>query len=303
LRSNFSAMNGDSDRKTLIELLAWYGELGADCTLSEFPVNWLQHSDRVPGEAVRQALRMRAERPEADRGLRQSDSTSTARATTKAQQSPVSAPSRPPTVQSAASRRVTSSEPGGEAGSAPAGRIAAAAKSLEELRASLESFEGCALRATAKNTCFFRGAPKSPLMIIGEAPGRDEDREGLPFVGRAGKLLDRMLQAIGLCEGDVHITNVVYWRPPGNRTPTLQETDACRPFLERQAQLVEPEYILLLGGAAAKSVLDTSDGIMRCAASGRSLRSADALCERCRHCTLRICYVRRQQSVRLGGIY
>jgi DNA polymerase len=100
-------------------------------------------------------------------------------------------------------------------------------------------------------------------MIVGEAPGRDEDLEGKPFVGRAGQLLDKMLAAIGLKEADVHITNVVYWRPPGNRTPTPQESQVCRPFLERQMELVGPDVILLLGGSAAKQVLDVTDGIMR----------------------------------------
>lgn len=100
-------------------------------------------------------------------------------------------------------------------------------------------------------------------MIIGEAPGRDEDLEGKPFVGRAGQLLDKMLAAIGLTANDVHVTNVVYWRPPGNRTPTPQEAQVCRPFLERQVELVRPDVVLLLGGAAAKHILDVSDGIMR----------------------------------------
>ena len=100
-------------------------------------------------------------------------------------------------------------------------------------------------------------------MIVGEAPGRDEDIAGLPFVGRAGQLLDKMLDAIGLNEPMVHITNVVYWRPPGNRTPSLHETEVCRPFLDRQVGLVAPRIILLLGGAAAKTIYRTSDGIMR----------------------------------------
>jgi len=99
--------------------------------------------------------------------------------------------------------------------------------------------------------------------LIGEAPGRDEDMEGRPFVGRAGQLLDKMLAAIGLGEADVHITNIVYWRPPGNRTPTPQEAQVCRPFLERQVELVAPHLIVLLGGAAAKHMLEVADGIMR----------------------------------------
>ena len=133
----------------------------------------------------------------------------------------------------------------------------------EELGAAVSRFDGCGLKATAKNTCFYRGAPTARVMIIGEAPGRDEDLEGKPFVGRAGQLLDKMLAAISLGEADVHITNIVYWRPPGNRTPTPQEALVCRPFLERQAELVAPDFVLLLGGAAAKHIFDVADGIMR----------------------------------------
>ncbi len=140
---------------------------------------------------------------------------------------------------------------------------ARSARTLDELEAVLARFDGCSLKATAKNLCFYRGAPKARLMIIGEAPGREEDQSGKPFVGRAGQLLDRMLAAIGLSEADAHITNVVYWRPPGNRTPTPLEAQVCRPFLERQAELVAPELVLLLGGAAAKHVFDVPDGIMR----------------------------------------
>jgi DNA polymerase len=131
------------------------------------------------------------------------------------------------------------------------------------LRATLAGFDGCALRATAKNLCFYRGAAQSRLMLIGEAPGRDEDLAGKPFVGKAGQLLDKMLAAIGLGEADAHITNVVYWRPPGNRTPTPQETQVCRPFLDRQVELVAPDLVLLLGGSAAKEILGGTDGIMK----------------------------------------
>jgi DNA polymerase len=137
------------------------------------------------------------------------------------------------------------------------------ARSLTELGALLGGFEGCGLRTTAKNLCFYRGAERARLMIIGEAPGREEDLEGKPFVGRAGMLLDKMLAAIGMGEAEVHITNIVYWRPPGNRTPTPQEALACRPFLERQMALVAPKVVLALGGAAAKHLFDVADGIMR----------------------------------------
>ena len=137
------------------------------------------------------------------------------------------------------------------------------AATLDQLAATLAGFEGCGLKATAKNLCFYRGAPKARLMLIGEAPGREEDLEGKPFVGRAGQLLDKMLAAVAMTEEDVHITNIVYWRPPGNRTPTPQEAQVCRPFLERQVELVSPDLVVLLGGAAAKHVLDVAEGIMR----------------------------------------
>jgi DNA polymerase len=137
------------------------------------------------------------------------------------------------------------------------------AGTLDELEATVGRFDGCSLKATAKSLCFYRGAKQARLMLIGEAPGRDEDLQGKPFVGRAGQLLDKMLAAIGLAEPDVHITNIVYWRPPGNRTPTPQEAQVCRPFLERQIELVGPEMLVLLGGAAAKHIFDVPDGIMR----------------------------------------
>ncbi len=116
--------------------------------------------------------------------------------------------------------------------------LAREARTLADLEATLAGFDGCSLKATAKSLCFYRGAAQARLMLIGEAPGRDEDLQGKPFVGRAGQLLDKMLAAIGLSEQNVHITNIVYWRPPGNRTPTPQEAQVCRPFLERQVELV-----------------------------------------------------------------
>lgn len=137
------------------------------------------------------------------------------------------------------------------------------APSLEALEAALKGFDGCGLKATAKTLCFYRGAPLARIMLIGEAPGSEEDREGKPFVGRSGQLLDKMLAAIGLTDADVHITNTVYWRPPGNRTPTPQETLVCRPFLERQIELVAPDIVVTLGGPAAKAVLDVADGILK----------------------------------------
>jgi uracil-DNA glycosylase len=148
---------------------------------------------------------------------------------------------------------------------------ARSAATLEALAATLAGFDGCSLKATAKNLCFYRGVAQARVMFIGEAPGRDEDMEGRPFVGRAGQLLDKMLAAIQLAEADVHITNIVYWRPPGNRTPTPLEAQVCRPFLERQAELVAPDVIVALGGSAAKHLFDVTDGIMRVRGKVREL--------------------------------
>ncbi len=140
---------------------------------------------------------------------------------------------------------------------------AAQAINIDELRAALASFEGCALRKTAMNLVFADGNPEAKIMMIGEAPGEDEDRQGKPFVGVSGKLLDRMLAAIGLDRQSVYISNVIFWRPPGNRSPTDAEIAACMPFVERHIALIKPRMLVLLGGIAAKTMLRTKDGITR----------------------------------------
>ncbi|MBX6321558.1 MAG: uracil-DNA glycosylase, partial [Rhodospirillaceae bacterium] len=146
---------------------------------------------------------------------------------------------------------------------ASARALAQAATSLEELREALATFDGCALKATATNLVFADGAPRARVMIVGEAPGAEEDRLGRPFVGVAGQLLDRMLAAIGLDRTRVYIINTVYWRPPGNRTPTLAEAMACLPFVERHIELVGPEVLVLAGAAAARTLLARNEGITR----------------------------------------
>jgi len=140
---------------------------------------------------------------------------------------------------------------------------AIAANSLEALRDELSKFEGCALKHTAMNLVFADGNPAAKVMLIGEAPGEDEDRQGKPFVGVSGKLLDRMLATIGLDRSSVYISNILFWRPPGNRAPTDTEIAACLPFAERHIALINPSYLLLLGGVAAKSLLRTTTGITR----------------------------------------
>lgn len=204
------------------------------------PLDWLRRGDLAPSHGYDWPRRAQdVEQPEA--------------AEEAGPAQPAAAPLRPrPVTPLAASEAETEAR-----------RAAQGSATLQQLEAALRDFNGCNLKATATNLCFYRGAEKSRLMLIGEAPGRDEDLAGRPFVGRAGQLLDKMLAAIGLSETDVHITNVVYWRPPGNRTPTPQETLACRPFLERQIDFVAPDVIVALGGSAAKEVLGATEGIMR----------------------------------------
>jgi uracil-DNA glycosylase len=137
------------------------------------------------------------------------------------------------------------------------------ATTLEELQALLTAFEGCALRATATQLVFADGNPQSRVMFVGEAPGYDEDIVGRPFVGRSGKLLDRMMAAIGLDRSSSYIANVVPWRPPGNRTPTPQETAICLPFIRRQIELADPDFLVCLGGPAMQTLLGIKDGITR----------------------------------------
>ena len=149
-----------------------------------------------------------------------------------------------------------------EAAVMAAREAARSAASLEELRAMLDRFDGCALKATASRLVFADGNPEGRVMIVGEAPGRDEDIEGLPFVGRSGKLLDIMLGAIGLDRTKVYIANIVPWRPPGNRTPTPVETQICLPFVQRQIELADPDILVCAGGPSAQALLNLQ-GILK----------------------------------------
>jgi DNA polymerase len=142
--------------------------------------------------------------------------------------------------------------------------LAAAARTIPELRAAVEAYEGCALKATARTTVFCDGALDAEVLLIGEAPGKDEDEQGKPFVGRSGQLLDRMLAHIGLDRSqNILISNTIYWRPPGNRDPTQGEIVACLPFVERLIELTKPKLLLLTGKAAAHTVLKREDGVMK----------------------------------------
>jgi uracil-DNA glycosylase len=170
-------------------------------------------------------------------------------------------PSPPPPAEAPPPAVVLASA---SAGAASARQRAAAAATLKELEEAVASFDGCALRRTATHTVFADGTAHSPVMIIGEAPGADEDRIGRPFVGRSGQLLDRMLAAIGLDrQRNVYITNVLFWRPPGNRKPTDDEIAACLPFVWRHIALNAPKVLVLCGGTATSALLERSEGITR----------------------------------------
>jgi DNA polymerase len=170
----------------------------------------------------------------------------------------------PPTASSqAAPQRLAAAPVSPDAAVMAAREAAKNATTLEELRALLADFGGCALRATATQLVFADGNPQSRVMFVGEAPGYDEDIVGRPFVGRSGKLLDRMMAAIGLDRTSSYIANVVPWRPPGNRTPTPQETAICLPFIRRQIELADPDILVCLGGPAMQTLLGIKDGITR----------------------------------------
>ncbi|MEM7329788.1 MAG: uracil-DNA glycosylase [Pseudomonadota bacterium] len=153
---------------------------------------------------------------------------------------------------------------------AEAGALAAGADSLDALKAAIEGFDGCPLKQLCEKTVIYDGTLGAPVMVLGEGPGGQEDRIGLPFVGKAGQLLDKMLAAIGLDrKTNTFISNVNYWRPPGNRNPEADELAVCRPFVNRMVDLAQPKIIIATGGVAAKSLLDTKTGIMRLRGSER----------------------------------
>lgn len=225
----------DDDRRAARALLAWQAEAGADEAIGETPVNRL------------------APRPAPEPQARAHDA--------GAQPAPV--PTRSPTRSHAPAGSGTAVDAAAPDPVMAARARAREAATLEELRNILAGFEGCPLKLTAKSLCFADGNPQARVMLVGEAPGAEEDIQGKPFVGRAGQLLDRMLKAIGLDRSSVYIANVVYWRPPGNRTPTPQETQICRPFVERQIELADPDILVLLGGASAKELLNRPEGILK----------------------------------------
>ncbi|TPN76071.1 uracil-DNA glycosylase [Mesorhizobium sp. CU2] len=248
----------------IAELLAFYASAGVDDALEDAPIN------RFAEPAARPAVRGPGERNPAERAAaapRREDSRPAPEQAPARAETPN--PPAPPSgidassVPDAPTRMPATAAVPDEAQALLARQLAASAATLDELRQHMAAFDGCNLKFTAKNLVFADGNPNADLMLVGEAPGRDEDLEGLPFVGRSGRLLDRMLAAIGLDRSSAYIANIIPWRPPGNRTPTPHETEICRPFIERQIELVNPKVLVNLGGPSAKTLLNTTEGILR----------------------------------------
>lgn len=209
------------------ELLKSYIEWGVDEAISEEPINWFTETDNIK---IKQNI------------------TKVSSSKTSTNQTPISS-----TPLASQQEHIEMAQ-----------KMAANCKNLDELNAAILEFEGCSLKKTASNTVFSDGNADSSIMIIGEAPGGDEDRIGKPFVGQAGQLLDRMFTAIDMKrENDFYITNILPWRPPGNRKPTDAECDLCLPFIKRHVELFQPKLIISVGGTSANALLNTKTGITK----------------------------------------
>ena len=221
----------------IVALLRWYADMGVDTAIGDHPVDRFAESALATSAPKQQSVPFsRAAPPE---------------------------PATPPPAPRAATPAPSLLTTAPDAVVLEAREQARSAQTLEELRAILDRFDGCALKATATRLVFADGAADARVMFVGEAPGRDEDLQGKPFVGRSGQLLDRMLAAIDLDRTKAYIANVVPWRPPGNRDPTPQETTICRPFIERQIELVNPTVLVCLGARSAQAILGVTDGILK----------------------------------------
>ena len=235
------------ERPEIIDLLKFHIE--ADCAdvLDDMPVNHFAEAEPAsPEHATPEHATPETKGPAAHAGLQEG-----------------AAPLTPPVTPAVVTAQVNSAaRPNSAAGDSAT--LAKTATTLDELAAALESFEGCGLKKTAKSTVFSDGVSSARIMLVGEAPGQDEDRTGKPFVGRSGQLLDAMMATIGLSRADnLYIANVIPWRPPGNRAPSVDELETCKPFIMRQIELVAPEIIVLVGGTSAKTLLNTETGITR----------------------------------------
>ena len=230
MSATFNDTRAADETSALLGLLNWYAAMGVDLAVDAEP------HDRFAESAAARAAPSAAAAPAAP----------LPHATPRPAQ-------LPPEAATASAESLAQS----------ARESAAAAQTLDDLRARLLAFEGCGLKATATQLVIADGNSRAKSMVVGQAPGADEDRQGLPFVGRAGQLLNKMLAAIGLDRSKVYIANVVPWRPPGNRTPTPHETAICLPFMRRQIELVAPGVLVCLGASAAQTLLGMREGITR----------------------------------------
>jgi len=228
------------DSMTALQALRWSVAMGADEAIGDAPV------DRYAESALSAAAPAAAPAP------------------------PPKPAAPPPRVSQASRAPLAPSQ-----GAADSRAAAREADTLAALLTALQAFEGCALKQTATNLVFADGNPEADLMILGEAPGAEEDRQGVPFVGPSGQLLDRMLAAIGRDRTTTYISNILFWRPPGNRNPTDAEVAACMPFVQRHIALVRPKVLVFVGGAAAKALLDRKEGIMKLRGTWHDYRNPD----------------------------
>lgn len=235
------------ERPEIIDLLKFHIE--ADCAdvLDDMPVNHFAETEPAsPEHATPEHATPEMKEPADHAGLQEDV-----------------APLTPPVTPAVVTAQINPAAPQNSAAGDSA-TLAKTATTLDELAAALESFEGCGLKKTAKSTVFSDGVSSARIMLVGEAPGQDEDRTGKPFVGRSGQLLDAMMATIGLSRAsNLYIANVIPWRPPGNRAPSVDELETCKPFIMRQIELVAPEIIVLVGGTSAKTLLNTETGITR----------------------------------------
>ena len=246
----------NDDRNELIAMLAWQLDMGIDEALLDYP-----QIDAVP---LRLDQLLAVVAPAGDKDVSQTAMGGTALQPSEAVKMANSALANSGAVPSEDKTNTDSS-------------ALADITSLSDLQSAMAKLDDCPLKHTASNLCFADGNPGARLMIIGEAPGRDEDRMGVPFVGADGQLLDKMIASIGLDRASVYLTNLLPWRPPGNRSPTDEETAMLLPWLFRHVQLAKPEFVLLLGGAAAKLVLGSHDGIMKLRGRWRDVDFGDGV--------------------------
>ena len=236
------------ERPEIIDLLRFHIEAGCADILNDMPVHHFSEAEPASHESAS---------PE-PASMKQA-----AYADLQEGASPFAPPPAPAVKPAVVAAQINAAAPQNRAAGDSA-TLAKNAKTLGELATALASFEGCGLKKTAKSTVFSDGVSSAQIMLVGEAPGQDEDRSGKPFVGRSGQLLDAMMAAIGLSRADnLYIANVIPWRPPGNRAPSVDELEICKPFILRQIELAAPRIIVLVGGTSAKTLLNTETGITR----------------------------------------